>query len=204
MLAWANAEALTATLESGFAHYFSRSRQTLWKKGETSGHVQTVVEVRTDCDADAVLYQVHQDGVACHTGQPSCFFRQLGPGGIEETEDVMPPAAGMTERLEAVIAARHGEDPSSSYTASLLAKGMPKILAKIDEESGELRQALDEEEDRRVISEAADLLYHVLVGFSARGIRAEEVAMELGRRFGVSGLTEKASRGTEATPDEVG
>ena len=100
----------------------------------------------------------------------------------------------MVERLQRVIESRKGQDPSSSYTASLLAKGMPKILAKITEESGELCDALTEEEDPRVVSEAADLLYHVLVGFVDRGIEAETVAMELARRFGVSGLVEKASR----------
>ena len=91
MLAWANREALIATQESGYAHYYSRSRSALWKKGESSGHLQSVVAVRTDCDADAVLYQVHQDGVACHTGEPSCFYRELEGDQIVQSDGVRPP-----------------------------------------------------------------------------------------------------------------
>jgi len=201
MLAWANREALSATKETGYAHYYSRSRSALWKKGETSGHLQTVVAVRTDCDADTILYQVHQEGAACHTGEPTCFFRVLDGDQIVEDGPARSPDSGMVERLQRVIESRKGDDPSSSYTASLLSKGMPKVLEKIAEESAELCDALREEEDRRVVSEAADLLYHVLVGFVERGIAAEEVDMELARRFGVSGLVEKASRGRQQTDE---
>jgi phosphoribosyl-ATP pyrophosphohydrolase/phosphoribosyl-AMP cyclohydrolase len=197
MMAWANQEALASTVETGYGHYFSRSRQALWKKGETSGNLQRVLEVRADCDADTLLYLVQQDGPACHTGAESCFFRVMGADGIVDTQEISPPIGGMSDRLAEVIHSRRTADPERSYTASLLTSGMDGIVAKIREESGELVDALNNEDDRRVVSEAADLLYHVLVGFSARGIAPHEVALELGRRFGLSGLDEKASRSSE-------
>lgn len=197
MLAWMNEESLRLTRETGEAWYFSRSRNALWRKGETSGHTQRVVELRLDCDGDAVLLLVEQLGPACHTGEPSCFFYDPGGDGV-----LGPPPAGMADRLRAVISARRDAPAGSSYTASLLHAGMPKILEKVAEESGELCQALREETDDRVTSEAADLLYHVLVGFEARGIDPQAVAMELARRFGTSGIAEKAARGGKpaATP----
>lgn len=193
MLAWMNAEALRLTLETGWATYWSRSRQGLWVKGETSGHRQRVIDVRLDCDHDAILVQVEQTGPACHTGEPSCFYRAAGEGGT--LRDTGPPPGGMIERLQGVLEERRHADPDRSYTARLLARGMPKILEKVNEEAAELAQALDAESDERVVSEAADVVYHVLVGFAARGIDATRVAQELARRFGTSGLVEKASRG---------
>ena len=188
MLAWMNAEAVERTLASGDAWYWSRSRAQFWKKGESSGHTQRVVDVRTDCDRDAILLLVEQQGPACHTDAPSCFFRSLGDA------DDSPPPATIVERLAGILRQRASAPPDSSYTAKLLHAGMPKIIAKIDEESGELRDALDHETDERVVSEAADLLYHVLVGFEARGIDPLRVAFELAKRFGTSGIVEKASR----------
>ena len=191
MLAWMNAEALEATQATGYAHYFSRSRQSLWLKGETSGHRQRVLELRTDCDADAVLMLVEQEGPACHTGRPSCFYKALEG---EAFVDASPPPATAVERLAAVLHARRHDSPDASYTARLLHRGMGKITEKVDEEAGELVEALLSEADDRVVSEAADLLYHTLVGFEARGIDPLAVAAELARRFGTSGLEEKASR----------
>ena len=190
MLAWMNAEALEATRRTGYAHYWSRSRQALWKKGEESGHLQRVGDVRLDCDRDAVLVQVLQTGPACHTREPSCFF------GGADGEVLPPPPATAVERLAVTIAERRAAPADRSYTRSLLDAGVPKIVAKVTEEAGELCQALGSESDDRVVSEAADLLYHALVGLEARGIPADAVAAELWRRFGTSGLAEKAARST--------
>ncbi|MFT5433569.1 MAG: phosphoribosyl-ATP pyrophosphohydrolase/phosphoribosyl-AMP cyclohydrolase [Myxococcota bacterium] len=191
MMAWMNDEAFQQTLDTGKATYFSRSRQALWRKGETSGNTQRVIDVRLDCDRDTVLLQVEQEGPACHTGTLTCFSDQFDgtdfvPAG--------PPPGHFVRRLSEVLHDRRNESADVSYTARLLSKGIPKISAKITEEAGELNEALASESDERVVSEAADLLYHVLVGFEARGIDTDQVAFELARRFGTSGLAEKASR----------
>lgn len=192
MLAWMSPEAWDKTLETGRATYWSRSRQALWVKGETSGYTQRVVEVRLDCDGDTVLLQVEQEGPACHTGAATCFF--YDHGGAE----VSPSPGGIVERLAAVLTAKAAQTPDSSYTARLIHKGIPKINAKITEEAGELCEALAQESDERVVSELADVLYHALVGLVARGIDPNAVWLELGTRFGVSGLMEKASRTPKA------
>ena len=179
MLAWMNAESLRLTQESGYAHYFSRSRQALWKKGETSGNVQRVLDLHLDCDADTVLLRVEQTGPACHTGDETCWG---------------DPPATIIGQLTAVLEARKAASPDDSNTARLLSAGMGKILEKVAEESEELRDALESETDERVVSEAADLLYHVLVGFAARGLDPQAVAYELARRFGTSGIEENAGR----------
>jgi phosphoribosyl-ATP pyrophosphohydrolase/phosphoribosyl-AMP cyclohydrolase len=184
MLAYANRDALDRTLSTGLAHYFSRSRGTLWQKGETSGHVQRVVEVRLDCDGDAVLYRAEQEGPACHTGTRTCFSRVLGrtggraaDGGMEED-----PGGHVLSRLARTIAARADAMPSSSYTAQLLASGVGKISQKVGEEAVEIVVAANSEDDDRLASEAADLLYHLLVLLQARGVPLNAVWWELGRR----------------------
>ncbi|MEM1417712.1 MAG: bifunctional phosphoribosyl-AMP cyclohydrolase/phosphoribosyl-ATP diphosphatase HisIE, partial [Myxococcota bacterium] len=194
MLAHANAEALHETLRTGEAHFFSRSRQALWRKGETSGNVIRVVEVWVDCDGDALVYLAEPCGPSCHTGRPTCFFRPLGPEGFGEVTEG-ERAAPVLGRLEAVLAQRKAADDDGSYTARLLRKGPTKIAAKVREEGGELADALERESDARVVSETADVVYHVLVGLLARGLSIRDVEAELARRFGVGGLVEKASRG---------
>ena len=191
MVAWMNREALKLTLSTGVAHYWSRSRRALWKKGETSGHFQHVEDLRLDCDRDTVLLRVRAEGgVACHTGRVSCFFQDAA--GVVRDEAVDSETV-LTELMD-VIEARRGADPNDSWTARLLERGLPKICAKVSEESEELIAALEGESDERVISEAADLVYHAMVGLASRGLRIEDVSAELGRRFGVGGLAEKASR----------
>jgi phosphoribosyl-ATP pyrophosphohydrolase/phosphoribosyl-AMP cyclohydrolase len=193
MLAWMNDEALAKTLETGEAHFFSRSRQALWRKGETSGNVLKVREVRIDCDDDAILLVVDPTGPACHTGKASCFYRVLP----DLKEDDGPPGApaAILERLARTIEARRQATAEKSYTRSLLDAGMPKILAKIAEEHGELAAELPAGAEDAVVHETADLLYHVWVGLAARGVAPARVFAELERRFGVSGHDEKASRG---------
>ena len=195
MLAWMNAEALRLTRETGIVHFWSRSRQALWKKGETSGNTLALVELRLDCDRDAILVRARPAGPTCHTGTTACFFhRDDGP------DDDGVPAVTVLEQLDRVLQARRdsstgeGGARQPSYTRSLLDKGMPKILAKIAEEHGELAAELPDGPDEKVIYEAADLLFHVMVGLTARKIPIEHVLAELARRFGTSGHTEKAAR----------
>lgn len=187
MVAFANRDAVEATLDSGLAHFWSRSRQTLWKKGESSGNTMRVLEVWSDCDGDALLYLVDPAGPTCHTGTRSCFLKRLDA----VAEGTALPAL---ERLAATLRERQASDAAKSYTKSLLLKGAPKIAEKLEEEAGELGIALDKESDARVISEAADLLYHAMVGLQLRGLSLRDVERELASRFGVSGHDEKASR----------
>jgi phosphoribosyl-AMP cyclohydrolase / phosphoribosyl-ATP pyrophosphohydrolase len=191
MVGYANEEALRQTIDTGEACFFSRSRQSLWRKGETSGHSLTVSEVWTDCDGDAVVYLVDPVGPTCHTGEATCFFRRLWLA--DATPGVR--AAPTLSRLSELIDARRASSAEASYTKSLLDKGAVHIGAKVEEEAGELAAALRGETDDRVVSEAADVMYHVLVGLAARGLDLRAVAAKLGSRLGVSGHDEKASRG---------
>ncbi len=192
MLAWMNAEALRRTRETGAVHFWSRSRQALWKKGETSGHTLAVAEIRIDCDLDAVLVRARPAGPTCHTGATSCFFHRDAEGAMDAVDD--GPALPILHRLAQVIEARRAATAENSYTKSLLDAGMPKILAKIAEEHGELAAELPSGEDAKVVHETADLLFHVMVGLAARQIPLEAVLAELTRRFGTSGHVEKAQR----------
>ncbi len=202
MLAWMNAEALRLTRETGAAHFWSRSRQALWRKGETSGNTLAVVELRIDCDLDTVLVRAHPAGPTCHTGATSCFFHRDAPGpGPGDAPDDEPhdevddgPALPILLRLARIIDARRDSTADKSYTKSLLEAGMPKILAKIAEEHGELAAELPAGDDAKVIHETADLIFHVMVGLAARRIPIEAVLSELARRFGTSGHVEKARR----------
>jgi len=195
MFAWANREALAQTLATGAAHFWSRSRQAMWRKGESSGNTLAVRDVRIDCDGDVVLYQVDPDGPSCHTGATSCFYRRVDASGalVEDDRPADPPALVVT-RVAEVIARRRRERPEKSYVVSLLDAGLPKINGKITEEAGELVEALPQGDAQHTAHEAADLLFHVLVGLEAAGVAPDAVFAELARRFGVSGIDEKASR----------
>jgi phosphoribosyl-ATP pyrophosphohydrolase/phosphoribosyl-AMP cyclohydrolase len=180
MVAWMNAEALRLTQDTGVVHFWSRSRQQLWKKGETSGNTLTLVEQREDCDQDTLLARVRPAGPVCHTGAPTCFGE---------------PRATILDQLEATLVERRDSSTGeTSYTKSLLDAGWPKILAKIAEEHGELAAELPSGDEAKVIHETADLWFHVMVGLTARNISLEKIYAELARRFGTSGHTEKANR----------
>jgi phosphoribosyl-ATP pyrophosphohydrolase/phosphoribosyl-AMP cyclohydrolase len=195
MLAWANRDALAATLASGEAHFWSRSRKASWKKGETSGNTLAVRDVRIDCDGDVVLYLCDPAGPSCHTGATSCFYRRVGDDGALVEDDAPPdPPALVVARVADVIATRRRERPEKSYVVSLLDAGMPKINGKIAEESRELTEALLETDAAHTAHEAADLIFHTLVGLEAAGVPIDAVFAELRRRFGISGIDEKASR----------
>ncbi|MBI3825423.1 MAG: bifunctional phosphoribosyl-AMP cyclohydrolase/phosphoribosyl-ATP diphosphatase HisIE [Candidatus Rokubacteria bacterium] len=179
MVAWMDRQAVEATLSTGLTHFWSRSRAVPWRKGETSGHSQHVQALHVDCDADTLLVQVHQDGVACHTGNRTCFYRRLRNGGLVEE----PAAATMLERLERVVASRKASAPAGSYVGGLLARGEAAVCRKIGEEASEvITAALGNEGDRRVVEEVADLWFHTIVLLGARGIPVAEVLKELARR----------------------
>ena len=180
MLAWADRAALERTLATGEAHYFSRSRRVPWRKGEGSGHTQRVTEIRLDCDADTVLYRVAQTGPACHTGTPTCFATLVTAEGGRLA--VVDRGAHPLTRLARTIAARDADRPAGSYTAALLARGVAKASQKVGEEAVEVVVAANSEDDERLASEAADLLYHLLVLLQARGVPLDVVLRELGSR----------------------
>lgn len=192
MMAYANAAAIEQTLATGFAYFYSRSRSELWKKGESSGNVMRVRSVWVDCDGDTLIYLVDPEGPSCHTGAETCFFRRLdGDGRPQEAgASAQPTLLQLEQRLEA----RRSSNAEKSYTKSLLDAGATKVGEKVREEAAELGQALHEESDARVASEAADVLYHLLVGLILRQIPLRQVLRELSARFGQSGHEEKASR----------
>jgi phosphoribosyl-ATP pyrophosphohydrolase/phosphoribosyl-AMP cyclohydrolase len=175
MHAYLNSEAIERTRATGEMHFYSRSRNELWHKGETSGNVQRVRQLRYDCDGDAVLALVDPAGPACHTGERSCFYRELG--GSADTAPDAPPAPGEPApaafealgALERVIAARDRERPAGSYTAELLAEPS-RAGEKVREEADEVVTAAGSESDERVAEEAADVLYHLAVLVRSRGL----------------------------------
>ena len=176
-LAYMNRESLQKCLDTGETWFFSRSRQQLWHKGETSGNVQRIVSIKFDCDADALLVQVIPTGPACHTGERTCFYRALN----EENEATSSLPQILAE-LQEVIQQRQREMPEGSYTTTLFNKGVKKIAQKVGEEALEVALASVNEPDERLASETADLLYHLLVLLAARNISLGEVAKELTRR----------------------
>ncbi len=193
MLAYADETAVETTLRTGLAHFYSRSRERLWKKGESSGNTLRVRSVWVDCDGDTLIYMVDPAGPTCHTGEETCFFRELEPNGdLARSEPAL--AEPTLLRLERTLQRRRHSDAGKSYTKSLLDGGAQKIDEKLREEAAELGQALAEESDERVASEAGDLLYHLLVGLLLREVPLRAVLSELSRRFGQSGHEEKASR----------
>lgn len=226
MLAWMDREALLRTVDSREAVYWSRARGRLWRKGETSGHLQRVVEVRLDCDGDAVLLLVTQSGgIACHTGRESCFFARLEDAGWSAVDPVLKdpaaiyggaparspaqtdgppplpsPGKGGSEpetvltRLATVLEARKHADPETSYVAGLYAKGLDAILKKLGEEATETLLAAKGGDRRALVYETADLWFHSLVALAALDLGPEAVLEELARRFGLSGIEEKARR----------
>ena len=170
MVAWADREALAKTVATGFAHFWSRSRQRLWKKGETSGNVLEVVEILPDCDRDTLLFRVRAAGPACHRMTRTCF----------------EPNAATLELgwLAEILSRRAGEDPETSYTARLLAKGLPRIAQKVGEEAVEtvIASLTTGDDEQALVEEASDLLYHLLVLLQARGVGPEALAVELQAR----------------------
>jgi len=198
MLAYVNKEALQLTLETKFAHYFSRTKQRIWKKGESSNHTQEIVEVLIDCDNDTLIFKVNQSGVACHTGRKSCFFTNLETQ--EETQEVQvdtSAAYGVIDNLYHTIIEKKNDDPKKSYTAKLLQGKQNSMLKKIVEEAGEFTFAVKDDDKEEIVYEGADLMYHCLVALASKNISPDQIKQEIARRFGMSGIEEKNSRPQE-------
>jgi phosphoribosyl-ATP pyrophosphohydrolase/phosphoribosyl-AMP cyclohydrolase len=196
MMAYMDRQSLELTLSTGFAHYYSRSKQKLWKKGETSGHTQEIVDVLLDCDNDTVLLKINQEGVACHTGRKSCFFTSIKDEEkiISDVEINTTEAYGIIDTLYHTIEQRKNADPKTSWTAKLLQGNQNSMLKKIVEEAGEFTFAIKDDDKEEIIYEAADVTYHMLVALASKNINPHLVKQELSRRFGLSGIEEKNSR----------
>ncbi|MBO5525744.1 MAG: bifunctional phosphoribosyl-AMP cyclohydrolase/phosphoribosyl-ATP diphosphatase HisIE [Clostridia bacterium] len=173
MQAYMNQEAFDLTLSTGYAHYWSRSRQKLWKKGEESGHLQEVEGIYLDCDRDCVLLKIKQTGAACHTGNYSCFFTPLKEGEI---------GVEMLGKLERIVDDRKRNPEEGSYTSYLFEKGIDKIAKKTGEEAVELVIASKNENKDEIIGECADLFYHTLVLLREKGVTLKDVCTELKNR----------------------
>jgi phosphoribosyl-AMP cyclohydrolase / phosphoribosyl-ATP pyrophosphohydrolase len=176
MLAYANRKALELTVETGEMHFFSRSRDEIWRKGETSGATMAVKQLRYDCDGDAVLAIVAPAGPACHTGERTCFYRKLGGESQRVVHEALPA-------LERTLASRAAERPEGSYTVELL-DNPTMVGEKVQEEAEEVVRAAREETDERVAEEAADVLYHLWVLLAARNVPPAAVFEVLNARAG--------------------
>jgi len=195
MMAYMNKEAVELTLSTNFAHYYSRSKQRIWKKGESSGHTQEIVDIFMDCDNDTLLLKVIQEGVACHTGRETCFFTNVKSEEIISEVKVDTTASyGVIDTLYHTIQERKTADPKTSWTAKLLQGEENSLLKKIVEEAGEFTFAIKDDDEQEIIYEAADITYHVLVAMASKNISPDRVKQELARRFGLSGIAEKDSR----------
>lgn len=195
MMAWMNREAIEKTIATKKATYFSRSRDELWVKGETSGNTQAVVSMSIDCDKDTILLKVKQAGVACHTGKRTCFFTDLETG--EKVENLGAKSAIITKVFDVIIS-RKNDDAEKSYVKSLFAGGVDKIIEKIREESEEFIEASTlgetDKDNNETVKELCDLIFHSLVMLGYKDISINEIYKELERRFGTSGIEEKESR----------
>jgi phosphoribosyl-ATP pyrophosphohydrolase/phosphoribosyl-AMP cyclohydrolase len=191
MLAYMNREALDLTLQTGYTHFWSRSRQALWKKGETSGNVQRVLTVHYDCDRDALLVQVDQQNVACHTGQRSCFYRRLELPTPQPAGPAKAPLGSWSEVLEAVyrliLLRRDTGEPSTSYVKRLFERGQDEVAKKVVEEAAEVLLASKNTVPSEIVYEMADLWFHALVLLGYHTIHPHEILRELQRRYGQPG-----------------
>jgi len=175
MLAYMNEESLKISIEEGRTCFWSRSQKKLWKKGETSGNVQDIVSIKTDCDKDTLLITVNKSGPACHTGEDSCFFEDVF-GSTEHTEPFS------LDTLHEIIEDRKASKKPGSYTTYLFEKGLDKILKKIGEESTEIIIAAKAGDKTETIYELADFIYHALVLMTEMGITPDEIRKELASR----------------------
>jgi len=191
-LAYMNSESLALTIQTRQTWFWSRSRQKLWKKGESSGNTQEVVEIKVDCDNDAIVLLVTPAGPACHTGAISCFHNSLDDdqSGARESE----PASDTLQDLYQLIEQRKRERPAGSYTTYLFNEGLDKILKKVGEESAESIIAAKNEEPARLVSEVADLTFHLLVMLVEKGITLDQVNAELLSRAKAKSRRKKLER----------
>lgn len=197
MVAYMNRQALEKTLETGRAHFWSRSRQELWEKGATSGNYQQVQQIFIDCDQDTLLLKVEPKGPACHTGEQTCFFSQTWPK-LDTSSNLSSfnIKGGVIDRLYDVIASRRKYPSAESYVSSLMHKGQDRILKKITEEAGEVILGSKNLDKREIISETTDLLFHLLIVLGYHEISPQEIYHELANRYGISGNKKKKSEGS--------
>ncbi|MEC9490903.1 MAG: bifunctional phosphoribosyl-AMP cyclohydrolase/phosphoribosyl-ATP diphosphatase HisIE [Halanaerobiales bacterium] len=194
MVAYVNQESLNLSLEKGETVFYSRSRQELWHKGETSGNTQEIKEIYYDCDQDTILFMVDPAGPACHTGENSCFYRKIAEDTDLKAEKMMKMEQ-QAQKIEAefetekvvdflydLILSRKEEMPEGSYTTYLFEEGIDKILKKVGEESAEVIIASKNEPEEELVYETADLVYHMLVLLVERGINPEQIRKELKKR----------------------
>ena len=196
MLAYMNQGSLQKTVKTGITYFWSRSRKKLWKKGESSGHIQEVKALCLDCDADTLLIRVEQTKVACHTGRWSCFYRKLQNGRWLIQKGQAPPkdSADILDLVYQVILDRKKKPRKDSYVNLLLKGGKDRILRKIGEEAGELIIGSKNNKKSEVVSEMADLWFHSLILLGHHGIKPEALYAEFQNRFGKSGIKEKQTR----------
>lgn len=195
MLGYTNKEALEITLKTRYAHYFSRSKQRVWKKGESSNHTQKIVDILLDCDHDTLLFKVIQEGVACHTGRKTCFFTSLKDDTIKEEIKIdTTNSYSVIDNLYHIIQSRKNDSTEKSYTAKLLKGDTNSMLKKVVEEAGEFCFAIKDKNTDEAIYEAADISYHILVALASLDINPDRVKQELKRRFSISGIEEKNAR----------
>lgn len=189
MLGYMNEAALTKTLSTKSVHFWSRSRQTLWEKGETSGNKLLVKEVFVDCDRDTILVKAQPLGPTCHTGERACFFSKLD--GVEEEHKSSEAFGAILERVLRMIIKRRAQPQADSYTTKLFEGGHDKILKKVAEEAGEVLLAAKGGKREEIIYEVADLLFHTLMVLGYHEVSLQEVYEELGARYGKSGLKQQ-------------
>jgi phosphoribosyl-ATP pyrophosphohydrolase/phosphoribosyl-AMP cyclohydrolase len=188
MMAFMNSLAVEKTLETGLCHYWSRSRQKLWLKGETSGHTQAVKEAYFDCDNDCLLFKVDQKTAACHTGHRSCFFTKIEDGGVRDAgekvflESDVYSGSDILDKVFAVIEERRGSPVEGSYVSKLLKEGRDKVLKKVGEEAAEVVIAAKNGSKDEIVHETADLWFHTLVALAEAGVRPADVYAELKKR----------------------
>jgi phosphoribosyl-ATP pyrophosphohydrolase/phosphoribosyl-AMP cyclohydrolase len=177
MVGFANREAVRRTLETGHAWFFSRSRQALWEKGETSGHYLDLKGVRVDCDADALIYVCEPHGPTCHTGEPSCFFQTLAGREIAETS-----GEAAAQLFDTILERQRAGDPEASYVARLLSQGVDRVARKVGEEATEVVIAAKNADREEVAREVADLWFHTFVLLAQQGMTPEDVWAVLASR----------------------
>ena len=188
MLGYMNQEALARTVATRTVHFWSRSRNKLWEKGESSGHKLHVKALFVDCDQDTVLVKAQPIGPTCHTGERACFFSRLDEQGLVTEEKTQDAAGGILESVLRTILVRRANPQAGSYTTKLFEGGHDKILKKVAEEAGEVLLASKGGKKEEIVYEVADLFFHTLMVLGYHGLTLQEIYEELGRRFGKSGL----------------
>jgi phosphoribosyl-ATP pyrophosphohydrolase/phosphoribosyl-AMP cyclohydrolase len=195
MLGYMNQQAIAHTISTKLVHFWSRSRRTLWKKGETSGHVLIVKDLLIDCDRDTILVKAEPVGPTCHTGSQTCFFSRLDERAEAVPSSSDDAAGGILERIYQTILDRKAAPQPGSYVSKLLEGGADRILKKVAEEAGEVMLAAKNNNRAEITYEVADLLFHVLLVLGYHNITINDVWAELAGRYGNSGVRAASSEG---------